>query len=262
MAMKRIRRAGALSMVAACAAASAVLSLAGSSIAAGDPLELFRKVVMEHARMRSVDAEITQYIQMGEGPQEIFKGRYRADSSGRFRIDYTVPSAQVVVNDGAGLYWYYPGEKLLYRIEGQGTAGHGQGPNPLREFQGKFEERFEITSEGPRLHGFFRKAHRFRVTDTRSGLTLRILVDEKTKSVLEKVVRDRAGREILKESYSDFIRTGGIRFPGRVSVMAQGARGVTRNITLYTHVVLNRDIQPSVFRLTLPPGVTHRLIHE
>lgn len=260
--MKTIHRAGALRAVAACAVAAAVLSPAERSVAAGDPLDLFRKVVMEHARMRSVDAEITQYIQMGEGPQEIFKGRYRADNSGRFRIDYTAPSAQIVVNDGAGLYWYYPGEKLVYRIEGRGAAGHGQGLNPLREFQGKFEERFEITSEGSRLHGFFRKAHGFRVTDTKSGLTLRILVDEKTKAVLEKVVRDRTGREILKESYSDFIRAGGIRFPARVSVLAQGARGVTRNTTRYSYVTLNRDIHPSTFRLTLPPGVTRRRIHE
>ena len=69
-----------------------------------DNLSLFREIVRVNSRVKSIDAAIIQHIYTPEHYKEVYKGRYRADNLQRFRIDYTIPSRQIVVNDGKGLF--------------------------------------------------------------------------------------------------------------------------------------------------------------
>ncbi len=229
---------------------------------AGDDLSLFREIVNEHAKITSIDAEIMQIIQTGKAEREIFRGRYRADAQGRFRIDYRTPSEQIVINDGRQFYWYYPPERLLYRIERKEYAPARGGINPLGEFSAGFEKRFTVSRAGRSLYGFFRVAERFIMKDNSTGAVLEIRADSGRKVLLDKTVRDARGREILKESYEEYARVGGAQFPMRITVSALTPKGVTVNMTRYSNVTLNSGIKSSVYSIAIPGNVTRRRLYQ
>ena len=121
-----------------------------------EDLSLFRQIVEENSRIKSIEADIIQYVITPEHSKEIFKGKYRADKKGRFRIDYTTPSNQIVLNDGRCIYWYYPDERLLYKIVDKEKILHRSSINPLKEFSKDFDKNFKIHYLGKHLYGFFR----------------------------------------------------------------------------------------------------------
>jgi outer membrane lipoprotein-sorting protein len=242
--------------------ALAALLWAPPSAVADDAAALFGAVAREHAKIRSIDAEITQYIRESGGPQELFRGRYRADERGRFRIDYTVPSRQVVRSDGKIFEWYYPDDRLLYYSEAASGDRKGPGFNPLDGIDGELETRFELSEGAWRLYGFFKRARVYHLKDRHSGVDIEVRVDPAMKAVISKTVRDRRGYEILRESYEGYRAIDGIWFPSRVSVTARTARGITSNVTDYGRVKLNGAIPDAVFRAEHPRGVTRRRLDE
>ncbi len=244
------------------ALALAVPIAAPRAASADDAAALFREVARAHAKIRAIDAEITQYIAEPGRPREIFRGRYRADDRGRFRIDYTVPSRQIVRSDGKVFEWYYPDDRLLYYAESADGGRKGPGFNPLGGIEGELESRFELSGGGWRLYGFFRRARVYHLKDRHSGVDIEVRVDPAMKAVISKTVRDRRGYEILKESYEAYRAIGGIYFPSRVSVTARTARGITSNVTDYGRVSLNGTIPDAVFRADYPRGVTRKRLHE
>ncbi len=230
--------------------------------AADDAATLFRAVAREHAKIRTIDAEITQYIAEPGRPREIFRGRYRADERGRFRIDYTVPSRQIVRSDGTVFEWYYPEERLLYYADAAGRPSARPGFNPLDGIDDGIETRFALSGGGWRLYGFFKRARVYHLKDRQSGVDIEVRVDPAMKAVISKTVRDSRGYEILKETYEGYRTIGAIHFPSRVSVTARTARGITSNVTDYGRVALNGAIPGAVFRADHPRGVTRRRLDE
>jgi len=227
----------------------------------GEVDSLFRELIRVNSRVKTIDAEIEQYIRDASGSIEIFKGRYRADQSGRFRIDYHTPHNQIVVNNGSELLWYYPDDKLLYVI-GTGTEEAALSVHPLTELSRMVSRDFHVTYLGEHLFGFFTLAHQFIITNKKKNLTIDVWIEVKRKVVLARTVRNPLGQEILKEMYGGYRDIGGILFPMRIDVYAKSKAGVTRNTTYYRKVFLNRSMPGRIFHLTLPDDVLMRRYGE
>lgn len=227
-----------------------------------DKQELFKKIIKENSKIQTIDSEITQYITVEQNPQEIYRGRYRADNQGRFRIDFTSPSEQLVLNDGRIFVWYYPKNKVLYQIERQGYASHNTGFNPMMEFSKEFEKRYDVLYLGKHIYGFFKMAHLFIVRDKVKGIKLDIRIDAKMNTILAKTVRGENGIEIMKEIYEDYKLINSVNFPARVVVTARTKSGITKNVTEYSKIILNRNFSPSVFYMQFPANISRKRIYE
>ncbi|MDY6933677.1 MAG: outer-membrane lipoprotein carrier protein LolA [Spirochaetota bacterium] len=227
----------------------------------GDDIPLFKKIVEENSKINTIDAEIVQYIYTPEHYREIFKGRYRADSNYRFRIDYTFPQKQIIMNNGGRLIWYYPTEKILYRVSKGDSISHQSNINPLREYEKNFDKQYEVNYRGRNLYGFFKMAHQFVIRDKKRGLITDIKVDTKKMVILTKIVKGRDGIEIMKEQYHGYKKIGNIYFPSRIEVYARTANGITSNITEYNNVQLNYAITDQVFHIDFPKDIRIKYLH-
>jgi len=223
--------------------------------------DLFREVMKQYSRIRTIDSEIEQEIWNDENPPERFKGLYRADSTGRFRIDYSRPDAQIVLNNGKNLYWYYPNEKILYTIA---SLKNDAAPklNPFAEYSKKLDDRFEIRSLGRGLHGFFQMAAVYQLIDREKGVAIVFWIDPEKHVVLKKTVSDRNGREYIKEMYGNFKKVSGIYYPSRVDVIVRTAAGIAGNTTYYRKVRLNKKFGKNLFVIEFPKDVKKRSLHE
>jgi outer membrane lipoprotein-sorting protein len=225
---------------------------------------LFNEIMKVNSGIRSIDAEIVQYINTPENLREVYKGKYIADDSGRFRIDYTTPSKQIVLNDGFKLYWYYPEDNLLYLLGNDKAAGGNSKPkiNPLQEFQAeKFKDQFTLDYSGEHLYGFFKWSHEFIVKDIKNGLQIYIEVDSKSKVLLSKIIKNSEGAEIIKEIYTDYEKIKEIYVACQIDVYARTKTGITRNTTKYSNIRLNFFIPDSMFKMKFPDNVIKKYIN-
>jgi outer membrane lipoprotein-sorting protein len=219
---------------------------------------LFREIIKENSRIVSIDSEIVQYINTNGQTIEKFSGRYRAVQGGRFRIDYSEPYKQTVLNNGRSLYWYYPDINTLYEI-GKDSAVKEPKFNPLQEYM-KNDKKLNVLYLGRTLYGFFNLVHFFIIKDGRRGLIVEVRVDSKKNVILEKIVKDKNGFEIIKEIYGGYELIQDIYFPSRVDVYAKTANGFTRNTTHYNNARLNTDIAENIFELILPKNVKRKVL--
>jgi outer membrane lipoprotein-sorting protein len=231
------------------------LFVIAGSVRAEKTLSLFRELVKESARINTIDAEIEQHIKAPDESIELFKGRYRADNMGRFRIDYHIPYHQIVVHNGRVLNWYYPDDNLLYTFGEDGGPVENPGMNPLREFSKRLNNVIEVNYLGRNLYGFLILAHHFSILVKDRDVIIDLWIDVKRKVVLSKTVLNRAGQEMLKEVYGGHERIGGIYFHLRVDVYARTNKGITRNTTYYKNVRLNRRLKGDIFFISLPKDV-------
>lgn len=235
-----------------------VLSLLPPAVVlSGEESPLFREIIRAQSRVKTIDAEIVQYIHTPGREAEKFRGRYRADSRGRFRIDFREPERQTVLNTGTGLYWYYPDAGLLYEIGGK-SAPPLPSVHPSGELAVLAGKKSRVVYMGRSLMGFLKLAHLFVIENPRKGIVLSVWVEDGRKVLLKKTVRDSRDREIIKELYGDYRDFGGIPFPCRIDVYARSNEGTVRNTTYYDNVRLNGTLEPEVFRLRLPAGTVRR----
>ncbi len=233
------------------------------STAHADNLTLFNKILKANSRIKSIDASIIQYINTPEYSKEVYKGRYRAVASGNFRIDYTTPSSQTVLNNSKHFIWYYPDDRLLYQIGGGDAPGSTPKINPLQEFiKRDFDKRFKVLYLGKHLYGFFIWAHQFVLEDSKTDSVIDIWIDAEKMVVLAKLVKDKHGREIIKEIYGEYKKINNIFFPARVDVFARSRDGATRNTTEYSDVRLNYAIPEKVFNIKFPDNIERRYLNE
>lgn len=243
--------------------AFAMVCVPGPAPAGDENLDRLTMVIGNINGIRTIDAEIVQHIQTEGRPREVYRGRYRADSTGRVRIDYTVPSRQIVFNDGKGFYWYYPDDRLLYRIERPASETPSSSFNPMKEVantSSKVDENLVIRYRGRRLYGFFGTALYYSVTDARKGIRVDLAVDPVRPVVLEKTVRGRGGMELMHEHYERYVAVDGLYFPGRVTVTVRSSKGITSNTTEYSRIELNGRVPVSVFHPVLPAGLKVKTI--
>jgi len=224
-------------------------------------IALFKKIVEQSYRVKNIDAEIEQHILTGSSPKELFCGRYRADNRGNFRIDYSKPSRQMVLFNSTGLFWYYPDDNLVYEIN-SGTGSIKPAVNPLKEFSGDIEKMFRVQYLGRTIYGFFNIAHQFVIVNRKKGLNHFIWIDASRDVVLKKILKDRNGRELVREKYGNHRKVKGIWIPGRVDVYARSEEGLTVNVTIYKHLILNSKMNGAIFNCSFPPDAERRTIER
>ncbi len=230
--------------------AIAVLAIAANtSFPEGeDPLMRVKAV---HEKIRTIDCTIEQFIHDG-GSVSRYAGRLRADSSGRFRIDYREPSQQTVVATSNSLLWYIKDTATLYVIPSNNPKTAGTSLGMTGSFIKKIDESMKIQYLGTGFHGFFTAVHRFILLDRSTGLKIEMSTGIKDNVILEKKIRDRDGREVMREIYGDYRDIDSMKFPHRVDVFALTGRGVVRSISKYKNVVLNSNISKRNFVLKVP----------
>jgi outer membrane lipoprotein-sorting protein len=215
---------------------------------------IIEALIAEQNRIRTIDCTLTQLI-YEDGNSMRYAGRYRADSKGRFRVDYTLPSKQTVLNTSGGLFWHMPGDNTLYIIQSKSTALSGTSPRGIGNLMKKIDDGMELKYLGTHLYGFFTVAHRFIMIDRGKGNKMEIIAGTRDTIILEKKVFDRDGTEVMREVYSDYTTVGGMKFPLRVDVFAKTGNGVTRSISFYRDIRLNDSMPDEVFRLKVPGNV-------
>jgi len=220
-------------------------------------LSVFRKIISTRQKINTIDAEIEQTVKSSEDGSEKFRGRYRADNSGKFRIDYTRPEKQLVYGNGKKLYWYYPMDSVLYETPSTGMNTPVPG-NSLTPYMTGLDKRYRVKKLGRSLYGFFSIAERFRLTDIKTGKRVFFWFDSAGNRMLRKVVEDSEGREILKEVYSDYRKVNNISFPHRVDVFIRTAGGITQSRTNYTAVRVNGKLRQNVFDIVFPRDAERR----
>ncbi len=234
-----------------------------ASSAADTDLALFKEIIDANTGIRSIDAEIIQYINTPEHSREVYKGRYIADDKGRFRIDYNIPSRQVVLNTGKSVYWFFPGDNILYIIGNEKAAPKEPKVNPLQEFKNReFENQFKVNYRGKRFYGFFNTAYEFRIEDIKNELNFEIRVDPKNKVLLSKIVTNRSGQEIIRELYENYKNIKDTFFPARVDVFARTGEGITRNTTEYSNIRLNYSVPENIFHIKFPENVKKKYLQQ
>jgi outer membrane lipoprotein-sorting protein len=224
---------------------------------------LFNEIIEANTGIKSIDAEIIQYINTPEHSREVYKGKYIADDKGRFRIDYTVPSKQIVLNNGRFIYWFFPYENILYII-GNDKAGQKElKVNPLQEFKSmEFEKQFKVIYKGKHFYGFFNTAYEYLVMDVKNELNFQIRVDSKNKVLLSKIVTNSAGQEIIRELYESYEKINGAFFPARIDIHARTEKGITRNTTEYSNIRLNYSVSENIFQIKFPDNAKKKYLQQ
>jgi outer membrane lipoprotein-sorting protein len=231
--------------------------------AAESDLSLFNEIIEANTGIKSIDAEITQYINTPEHSGEVYKGRYVADDKGRFRIDYTIPSRQFVLNNGRSLFWYFPEDNILFIIGNDKANQKEPKVNPLREFKNKeFGNQFKVNYKGKHFYGFFNSAHKYIVKDIKNELNFEIRVDAKNKLLLSKIVTNSAGQEIIKEIYESYEKIKDTFFPARIDIFARTENGITRNTTEYSNIRLNYSVSENLFQIKFPDNVKKKYLQQ
>ena len=229
------------------------LLLPASSFSSGSD-SILKKIIERQNRIKTIDCTISQFI-YEKGEVIRYSGRYRADASGRFRIDYTNPSKQTVVNTAKVLYWHIPEDNNLYIIPSQRGGAKASQIGNTGELIKKIDDRHKITYTGFHFYGFFKIAHRFMMIDLEHGNRIEFITDAAHFTIIEKRMKDRDGNEIIREVYGDYTLIQEELFPGRVDVFAKTETGVTRSISKYSDISLNGPIPDGVFVLKVPKNV-------
>lgn len=225
-------------------------------------LTLFNEIIKANTGIKSLDAKIIQHIDTAEHSREVFAGRYIADNSGRFKIEYTSPSKQTVLNNGQAIYWYFQDSNLLYILGREKTNHRDPKINSLQEFQNKdLSKQFKIEFLGKELYGFFKLAHKFAVKDIKNDMNFNIKVDAKSNILLSKIITNSAGVEILKEEYSNYELIKNIYFPKRIDVYARTNKGIIRNTTEYDNILLNYSVPENMFEIRFPANARKKYLY-
>jgi outer membrane lipoprotein-sorting protein len=235
----------------------------GSSVFAetGSDRELFKRILKNSSGIKTVDATIEQVTIRGEETPLRSRGRFRAGSGGRFRIDYTYPEEQLVIYNGRELRWYFIKEKLLYIYPGRGP-GKVLSYSPLAKYGKENSRRYSVKYMGSRFYWLLRMADLYRLRDNKKNLDIFLLIDPSRGVLIRRILKDRKGVEYTKEVFRNYKRVSGCEFPGSVEVMARTDAGITRSITKYSGVVVNKDLDGSLFKMVVPAGTIRKTINE
>ncbi len=211
---------------------------------------ILQKFIKENDKITSIDCSLEQIIYENNAIEK-YKGRYRSDKKGRFRIDYSEPSTQTVISNEKNLLWYMPDSEILYVIQ-NGPADAGNHKRLYPKLSGGIDKSLKHRYLGMWPCGFFTLAHHFLFIDVKNGLKLDMAIAVKDLRLLEKRIRDRDGKEIIKEMYGDYHTIGQVLFPGRVDVYAKTKNGYVRSISFYSNIQLNIPLGDEVFKMRVP----------
>lgn len=227
----------------------------------GNDRELFKRILKNNSGIKTVDAFIDQLTIKGRGTPFHNRGRFRAGSGGRFRIDYTDPEEQLVVHNGRDLRWYFINEKLIYIYPGK-DSGKVISSTPLEKYRKETGKGLSVKYMGVRFYGLFKFVDLYRLRDKKRKMDIFLWIDPGRGVLLKRVLKDREGIEYMKEEFRNYRKVSGFYFPGSVEVMARTNVGTTTSITRYSHIVINKSLSKNLFKMIIPPGTVRKIINE
>ncbi len=220
----------------------------------------FNDFLKGYSSIKSIKGTITQYIYTGSGIEK-FSGDYSAIADGWFRIDYTYPERQVVINNSSGLYWYYPERELLflkYRDEYDSGIISSLPGNPLM----KSFEKIDVVYEGLRFYGIFRYAHVYSFKSGEDGNSVHIWFEPHRRFMVRRYITDKSGRELMKEIYHEHVEVEEACIPSVIELFIRSNNGPIHTITKYNSVVVNKYPDKKLFDFAIKKNMTIRGFNE
>ncbi len=225
------------------------------AVAASHPV--LQKVYQNFSKVASIKADITQIVYEKKIEKQ-YRGIYQASSDGRFRVDYYSPERQVLICGKNRIEWYYPAEKILYIL----NRKHAGSLDTLRKLQGPgskmLQKSIKVKYLGKHLIGFFVSAHLFSIKNRKDATTTLLWIDAKKYVILKRIVKNKSGYEIVKETYSRYKKIKNIYIPSKVNVLTRTKSGTTQNITLYKAIILNKKIHAAIYKINYPKNINVR----
>ncbi len=226
----------------------------------GEKLDLMESIIKNYAQFNSISGSIEQHIFNPDGSYHRLSGDYAASGSGLLRIDYYSPSRQTVVSNSEGLFWYYPDRDILF-VSKSGSSKNESLPAFIKRISEKGGDNISLKYEGRFFYGFFRRAHVYRI-NLKNKTGIRVWVEPEGRYILRKYVLDSAGREIVKELYSDYIESDGIYIPSVIELHVRTASGTVRTLTEYTNLRVNNVIKDSLFDFRIKSSMDVRSLDD
>lgn len=217
---------------------------------------LMEKVINNYTRFNSISASMVQHIFNPDGSFQRFTGDYAASGEGLMRIDYYSPSRQIVINNHKGLYWFYPDHNIVFVSE-SGESRNESLPAFLKRISDMGGGGITLEYEGRRFYNFFRRAHVYSI-HLKNGMRIRVWVEPEGRYILRKYVIDTAGREIVKELYSNYIESDGIYVPAVIEVHARTNNGTVRTLTEYSNIKINGELNKKIFDFAIKSSMEVR----
>lgn len=217
---------------------------------------IMENIINNYSRFSTISGSMVQHIINPDGSFERFSGDYAASGSGFIRIDYYSPSRQIVINNSKGLFWYYPDRDIVF-FSKSGDSRNESLPAFLKSIGEKRGHDFLLKYEGRRFYRFFRRAHVYSI-NLKNGARIRVWVEPEGRYILRKYILDSAGREIVKELYSDYLESDGIYVPSVIEIHARTNSGIVRTLTEYSNVKINGVLKDSAFDFTIKSSMEVR----
>lgn len=167
------------------------------------PMRLQNALLHPKSQISNVSADIVQYTVIA-GSSETRKGYFRADSKGRFRIDYTSPDEQVVF-DGKTLYWDIKENGFVWEIP-ELSADSPVQAQAIPEKPAFLSNEFEIRKENKPWSAYlpgFSEGEYFSVKSNKTRLIIYMRYNYEVGAVTSRRVVDHQGNEILTENLED-----------------------------------------------------------
>lgn len=223
----------------------------------------FRNIIEDSLSVRTIKASITQHIYTENGTVELYSGNYYAAAKGFIRIDYLHPEIQNIIVNNSGLFWYYPGRKLLFLSEkkGQSTASTTI-PVLMNVIPYESLKNIDVVREGMRVYSFLKTAEVYSITSKTNKTKMLLWVDPVLKIIKRKTILDESGREIMKEEYAEHARIEGVYIPSKIELTARTSDGIIHTVTEYSGIVINGQMDKDFFVFRVTPQMKVRVLSD
>ena len=221
----------------------------------------FNRIIEGYLSVKTIKASITQYIYPGDGSAEVYSGNYFAASGGFIRIDYIRPERQIIVVNDTGLYWYYPGRKLLFLAQKK-ERPNGSIPVLMDMIPPDNLKNIDVARQGMKFYSFFQIAEVYSITSKKNRTKMVLLIDPVTKVIKRKFILDESDHEIVKEEYLDYACTDGICVPSKIEFMARTSNGVMHTLTEYSNMEINSNMDKDFFKFNVTPEMKVRVFSD
>ncbi len=225
-----------------------------------EKMELMKGVIDNYAQFNTISGSIEQHIFNPDGSYHRLSGDYAASGSGLLRIDYYSPSRQIVVSNSKGLFWYYPDRDILF-VSKSSENNNESLPAFLKRISAGSGDNISLEYEGRVFYSFFRRAHVYKI-NLKNKTGIRVWIEPEGRYILRKYVLDSAGREIVKELYSDYIESDGIYIPSVIELHVRTVKGTVRTLTEYKNLRVNNVLKDSLFDFSIKSSMDVRSLDD
>jgi outer membrane lipoprotein-sorting protein len=217
----------------------------------------FERFIQDYSSVKCIKGNIIQYIHTNVSVEKL-SGDYIAVSEGWFRIDYTEPEKQIVINNNKGLFWFYPDKNLLFFKKRELLAESVLPVNPLlNDFT-----RLKIVYQGIRFYSLLKYAHVYSFKMQSGNNSVKIWFDSGRRFIVRKYIIDNSGREIMKEIYHKHFIADGVYIPSQIELFVRSMNGLIHTRTEYGNLSINTFPDQRMFEFDIKKNMTVREFNE